>query len=70
MYYKCHKVNFERVDSPDQIKKKKEATINPKNEDDKYFQYTTTVALNYEEIKCNPERILNIRPFVNKYNWE
>ena len=37
-------------DSPDWIKKKK-ATINPKNEDDKCFQYAATVALNHEEIK-------------------
>ena len=38
MYYKCHNVNFKHVgsyiDSLDWIKKKK-ATINPKNEDDK-----------------------------------
>ena len=54
MYYKCHTVNFKRggsyIDSPDWIKRKK-ATINPKNTDDKYFQYAVTVALNYEEIK-------------------
>ena len=36
---------FSRLD------KKKKATINPKNEDDKCFQYLTTVALNPEEIK-------------------
>ena len=45
MYYKCHKVNFRHVgsyiDSPDWIKKKK-ATINPKNENNKYFQYAAT----------------------------
>ena len=54
MYYKSHTVNFKRggsyIDSPDWIKRKK-ATINPKNTDDKYFQYAVTVALNYEEIK-------------------
>ena len=58
MYYKCHKVNFRGggifIDSPDWIKKKK-ATINPKNEDDNYFQNVVTVVLNYEEIKWNPE---------------
>ena len=41
LYYKCHRVNFIRagsyIDSPDWIKKKK-ATINPKNADDKCFQ--------------------------------
>ena len=43
------------IDSPDWIKNKK-ATINSKNEDDKYFQYAATVTLNSEKIKCNPER--------------
>ena len=53
MYYKCHKVNFIRggscIDSPDWIKKKK-ATINRKNADNKCFQYAATVALNYEKV--------------------
>ena len=73
MYYKYHKVNFRRggsyIDSPDWIKKKK-ATINPKDTDDKCFQYAVTVALNYEEIKWNPERVSNIKPFINKYDWK
>ena len=30
----------------------------------------TTVALNYEEIKWNWERVSNIKPFINKYNWK
>ena len=42
------------IDSPDLIKKKK-ATINPKNEDDKCFQNATTVALNHKEIEPHPE---------------
>ena len=41
LYYKCLEKNFKRggshIDSPDCIKKKK-ATINPKNADDKCFQ--------------------------------
>ena len=73
MYHKCHKVNFKRgdsyIDSLDWIKKKK-ATINPKNTDDKCFQYAATGPLNYEEIESHPERVSNIKPFVNKYNWE
>ena len=60
MHYKCHEVNFKRggsyIDSPDQIEIKK-PTINPKNEDDKCFQYVATVALNYEEIEPHPERV-------------
>ena len=73
MYYKCHKLNFIRdglyIDSPDWIKKKKPA-INPKNTDDKCFQYAVTVALNFEEIESHPERVSNIKPFINKSNWE
>ena len=73
LYYKCHKINFKRgssyLDFSHWIKKKK-ATINPKNTDDKCFQYTVTVALNYREIKWNPETVLNIKPFINKYNWK
>ena len=73
MYYKCHKVYIIRggsyIDSADWIKKKK-ATINPKNTDDKCFQYTVTIALNYEEIESHPERVSNIKTFINKYNWE
>ena len=73
MYYKCHKVNFKRggsyTDSPDWIKKKK-ATINPKNTDDKCFQYLATVALNYEETESHSERVSYITPFIKKYNWK
>ena len=73
MYNKCHKVNFKHggsyIDSPDQIKYKK-ATIYPKNEYNKCFQYAATVALNYEEINCNSERISNIKPSINKNNCE
>ena len=50
-------------------KKKEKATINRKNEDNEYFWYTATVALNYEESNWNPERISNIIPFLNKNNW-
>ena len=54
MCYKCYKVNFRcdgsYNDSADWIKKKK-TTLNPKNKDDKCFQYALTVALNFEEIK-------------------
>ena len=73
MYYKRHKVNFKRgglyIDSPNWIKTKK-ATINPKNKDNKCFQYAATVALNFEEIESRPEGVSNIKPFINKYDWE
>ena len=50
------------------IIKKKKATINSKNADDKCFQYAATVGLNYEEIESRPERVSNIKLFINKYN--
>ena len=34
------------------------------------FQYAGTVALNYGEIEWNPDRVSNIKPFINKYNWK
>ena len=50
---------------------KKKAIINPINKkDNKCFQYAITVALNYEEIKKDPQRITKIKPFINKYNWK
>ena len=73
IYYKCHQANFRRggsyIDSPNWIKKKK-ATINPKCKDDKFFQYPITVALNYGETVSNPERVSNIKPYINKYKWK
>ena len=73
LYYNLNKVSLSRggpyIDSPKRIKNKK-ATINPKNNDDKCFQYALTVALNYERIKDNPERISKIKPFIDKYNWK
>ena len=44
--------------------------MNPKNTDDKHFQYAAIVALNYDKIKWNLERVSNIKLFLNKYNWK
>ena len=43
---------------------------NPKNNDDKCFQYALTVALNYKKIKKDPQRISKIKPFIDQYNWK
>ena len=73
IYYKSHKVNFKRggsyIFSPEWIKKKK-ATINLRNEDDKFYKHAATTALNFKEIESHPERVLHIVQFINKYNWE
>ena len=73
LYYKLYKISLNRgkscIDSPKWLKNK-EATINPKNNDDKCFQYASTVALSYRNFKNNPEKISKIKPFINQYNWK
>ena len=60
LLHNLHKTILNRggshIDSPKWLKNKK-ATIYPKNNDDKCFQYALTVALNYEEIKKDLQRI-------------
>ena len=73
MYYKCHKVNSRRVFYILILQtgqKRKKLTINPKNTNDNFLQYAATVALNYKKINWNPEKVSNIKPFINKYNWK
>ena len=55
------------IKSPEWILNKR-TTINPKNKDNKCFQYARTVALNHQKIGNNPERISNIKPFIDNYN--
>ena len=52
------------------VKKKKAIIISSKNNDDKCFQYAATVALNYQKIKSNPERISKIKLFIERYDWK
>ena len=60
LYYKCHKISLNRggsyIDTLKHIINKK-ATINPKKNVDKCFQYTAIIALHHEDIKHSPERI-------------
>ena len=62
--YKCYKIIFKRggpiIDSPDWIEEQKLTA-------DKCSWYAVTVALNDWEIKWNPERISNIKPFIYSY---
>ena len=73
LHYDCNKIGLSRggsyIDSPEWLKNKK-ATINPKSNDDKCFQYALTVALNYEQIKKDPQRISKIKRFIDQYNWK
>ena len=73
MCYKCNKISLNRgglyIDSFDWIKSKK-LTINPKNNNDKLFQYTETIGLNNENIVKNPQQTSQIKPIVNNYTWK
>ena len=72
-YYDFNKTSINRggsyIDSPQWLKNKI-STINPKNNDDKCFQYAVTLALKFNSIDNHPERISKIKPFINKYNWK
>ena len=68
--YHVHKTSLKRGKSYIKAPKRiitKGAIINPKNKD-KCFQCSITVALNHENIENHPERISNIKSFINQYN--
>ena len=73
LYYSLHKIRLNRggsyIDSPSWIKRKT-ATINPKSKDNKCFRDATIASLNYKKIKNRPERISNLKPFFDQYNWK
>ena len=57
------------IDLPAWIKMKK-AIINPKNkEDEECFNWAVIVSLHHEEIGRDPQRISNLEPYANRYNW-
>ena len=73
LHHNLYKISLSRgeshIDSPKWLNNRK-ATINSRNNDDKSFQYAVTVALNYQNIKNNPERISKIKPFIEQYDWK
>ena len=76
MYYDLNKISLNRggsyipTNTVSWLSDKK-ATVNPQNKkDDRCFKYALTVALNYEKIKNNSERISKINPFIDQYNWK
>ena len=34
------------------------------------FSVHSNCCIKYEEIELHPERVSNIKPFINKYNWK
>ena len=73
LYYDLNKISLSRdgsyIDSPKWLKGKK-ATIKPKINDDKCFQYALDAALNYLNIKNNSERISKIKHVIDQHNWK
>ena len=73
LYYDFNEISINRggsyTDSPKWLKNKK-STINPKNNDYKYFQYAVTFALNLDKINGHPQRISKIKTFIEQCNWK
>ena len=73
LYYDFNKTSIYRcgtyIDSPEWLKDKR-STINPKNKDNKCFQYAATLALNIDKINKDPQRISQMKPFIDQYNWK
>ena len=72
MYYKCHKISWNRggsyIDSPDYIKTNKQNKNTINENDNKCFQYAATFVLNHEKIGKHLERISKIALFTDKYS--
>ena len=71
-FYDFNRVSISKggsyIESPKWLKDKK-STINQKNNDNKCFQYATTLALNFKKINKHPQRVSKIKPFIENYNW-
>ena len=67
LYYNFNEIRLSRggsyIDSRKWLKNKK-ATINPKDNDGKCFQYAITVVLNHEKTKNHSERLSKINPLL------
>ena len=50
--------------------KNKKTITNPKNNDNKCFQYVIAVTLNRKIIGEDLPRISEIKSFINNYNWK
>ena len=73
LYYNFNKISLNRGGSYKELAKwmkDKKSIINPKNNEHKCFQYAVTLALNYDKIDRNSQRISKIRPFIDQYNWK
>ena len=71
IYYDFNRITISKggsyIESPKWLKDKK-CTVNQKSNDNKFFQYATTPALNFNKIDKHPQRISKIKPFIDNYN--
>ena len=67
-----HRLNLTRGSSyvplPDWLTKKK-AIINPKNSDMECFKWAVIIAMKWEEIGNNPERVSKLRRYEGEFDW-
>ena len=67
-----HWLNLTRGSSylplPDWLAQKK-AIINPHDNDEECFKWAVIAAMEWSNIKFNPERISNLRKFADNYDW-
>ena len=72
LFYDLNRITISKggsyIESPKWLKDKK-CTINQKYNDNKCFQYATTLALNFNNIDKHHQRISIIKPFIDNYNW-
>ena len=65
LFYDFNRVSISKggsyIESPKWLKDKK-CTVNQKNNDNKCFQYATTLALNFNKINKHPQRIPFLPP--------
>ena len=66
-YYDFNRVSIRKggsyIDSPKWLR-----TLQKYN-DFKCFQYATTLALNFDKVTNHPERVVKVKSFIDKYNW-
>ena len=70
-HYKCHETSLNHcgfyIDSSELLKKWKKHYESKKQ---RCFKYSVTDTINHENIGKHPERISDIRPFIDQYDWK
>ena len=72
LYYDLNRITISKsgsyIESPKWLKDKK-CCINQENTDNNCFQYAATLAVNFNNIDRDPQRISKIKPFINNCKW-